>query len=59
MQMKVFPVFCKLVLKISNSSGQAQVVQSSDAVSSNFQGEAYGEQIREFGEHTNSLINQK
>lgn len=30
-------------------------MQSSDAVSSNFQGEAYGEQIREFGKQNNIL----
>lgn len=35
------------------SAGLPLVVQSSDALSSNFQGEAYGEQIRDFGKPTN------
>lgn len=30
-------------------TGQLQIVQTNDAISSNFQGEAYGEQIRDFG----------
>lgn len=36
-------------LLIALFAGQLQIVQTSDAVSSTFQGEAFGEQIRDFG----------
>lgn len=33
-------------------TGQLQIFQSNEAISSTFQGEAYGEQIRDFGNTT-------
>ncbi|VVC87432.1 unnamed protein product [Leptidea sinapis] len=39
--------------------GQPQIIQTSDAVSSTFQGEAYGEQIRDFDFYENSSVSTK